>query len=279
MPQGLYTHHAVKTISWKMIRAVISDIHANWEALETVLIDARRHGAERLGCLGDVIGYGPDAPRCVESMQEFEDADTLDRVIGNHDRAALVCGILYKISNKIARETFDLHKGQLNSRQRAYVVSAPYKLQQGHIIYVHATLNEPDHFRYPVNREPNEKKNETHIEETFALMTDGQVCFSGHTHRPKILIKHNGHIYEHPIERPFEAPADGKTFVCVGSVGQPRTEGEKDIRACYAIYDDRTRTGQLHKVEYDAERTVEKIMQMDIDKRARNALRNTLLQL
>ncbi|HDY69606.1 MAG TPA: metallophosphatase family protein, partial [Actinobacteria bacterium] len=65
--------------------AVISDIHANLEALGAVLADADMAGADRLVCLGDLVGYGPDPNRCVSLVREAADAV----VAGNHDLAAV----------------------------------------------------------------------------------------------------------------------------------------------------------------------------------------------
>ena len=63
--------------------AVISDIHGNLEALESVLGDAAREGAERVICLGDVVGYGADPNACMERVA----ADVAASVLGNHDAA------------------------------------------------------------------------------------------------------------------------------------------------------------------------------------------------
>ena len=52
---------------------ILSDIHANLEALEAVLADARaRGGFDAIWCLGDTVGYGPDPGACVDRIREFE---------------------------------------------------------------------------------------------------------------------------------------------------------------------------------------------------------------
>ena len=63
--------------------AIISDIHANLEALERVLADAKSCGAERIICLGDVVGYGP---RPAETLARVRSACAAI-VAGNHDDA------------------------------------------------------------------------------------------------------------------------------------------------------------------------------------------------
>ena len=64
--------------------AILSDIHANLEALRAVLADAGREGAEAVYCLGDVVGYGPEPRACLDLALDFRLT-----VLGNHDHAAL----------------------------------------------------------------------------------------------------------------------------------------------------------------------------------------------
>ena len=63
---------------------VISDIHANLTALETILHDAGEY--EAAWCLGDLVGYGPDPNECIQVVQNLPG---LICIIGNHDAAAL----------------------------------------------------------------------------------------------------------------------------------------------------------------------------------------------
>ena len=61
--------------------AVLADIHANLEALEAVLIAAENERVDRILCLGDIIGYGPDPLGCIYRLKEVE----AQIVLGNHD--------------------------------------------------------------------------------------------------------------------------------------------------------------------------------------------------
>lgn len=65
--------------------AVLSDIHANWQALHVALLDAKRNGAEAIWCLGDVVGYGPEPFRCWQQLAEFCLVPMSAWVAGNHD--------------------------------------------------------------------------------------------------------------------------------------------------------------------------------------------------
>ena len=67
-----------------MKRAIVSDIHANLEALEAVLADAQSCGVEEIYCLGDIVGYGPNPRECVDRAIRFNAG-----VLGNHDLGAI----------------------------------------------------------------------------------------------------------------------------------------------------------------------------------------------
>ena len=61
--------------------AIISDLHSNTEALGAVLARLRKEGVERVVCLGDVVGYGPDPEKCIDMVMESCDLT----LCGNHD--------------------------------------------------------------------------------------------------------------------------------------------------------------------------------------------------
>ena len=67
-----------------MKRAILSDIHANLEALDAVLADANSQGVEAIYCLGDIVGYGPNPRECVDRVMQFRLC-----ILGNHDQGAL----------------------------------------------------------------------------------------------------------------------------------------------------------------------------------------------
>ena len=67
------------------LRAIISDIHANLEALEAVLDDIARQNVTEIYCLGDIIGYGPNPRECIDLIE----ANCKLTILGNHDQGAL----------------------------------------------------------------------------------------------------------------------------------------------------------------------------------------------
>jgi predicted phosphodiesterase len=65
-------------------RAIVSDIHANLEALEAVLADLAHEGVDSIYCLGDIVGYGPNPRECIDRVISFDQS-----ILGNHDQGAL----------------------------------------------------------------------------------------------------------------------------------------------------------------------------------------------
>ena len=76
--------------------AILSDVHANLEALQAVYEDLKQRGCKRVFFLGDIVGYGPNPAEVLDFIQHFEFC-----LLGNHDEAALR-GPLRKF-NKIAQ--------------------------------------------------------------------------------------------------------------------------------------------------------------------------------
>ena len=63
--------------------AIISDIHANYEALQVVLADIQEQGITRILCLGDIVGYGPNPRECLDAVMRRCEIT----ILGNHDEA------------------------------------------------------------------------------------------------------------------------------------------------------------------------------------------------
>ncbi|MBW3019504.1 metallophosphoesterase, partial [Candidatus Woesearchaeota archaeon] len=183
-----------------MVIAVLSDIHANLEALDAVIADCQAKDAEEILCLGDIAGYGPDPRETIESCRELEDLGVFRRAaIGNHDMA-IEKNELYLVCNKLARAIFDYHKQLLTPEQRAYLRTMPLMTQRDDLLFVHGSLDCPENFKYITENEPRKEKNETRLKDQFALMKPGQKCFTGHTHVPRIYIEHpDGRIEIHYI--------------------------------------------------------------------------------
>jgi predicted phosphodiesterase len=235
------------------MRAILSDIHGNLEALEAVLADLAQYAVTEIYCLGDIVGYGPNPRECLDRVMEFRVV-----VMGNHDQAAIFDP--QNFNPHAERATFWTRE-QLEipvpSRQRAdrrweFLAECPRKHTEGEFLYVHASP------RHPLNDYvfPEDVYNQPKMDRLLRLID--RYCFHGHTHLPGIITEDL--TYHAPDEVEYRWQLDHrKTFVNVGSVGQPR---DGDWRACYVILDE-DNVVYYRRVEYDVETTIQKIYDID----------------
>ncbi|NNC88912.1 MAG: hypothetical protein HKN82_10690, partial [Akkermansiaceae bacterium] len=217
--------------------AIFSDIHANRQAWEAVMADARRQRAETLICLGDVVGYGPKPQEVLMSVR----AATANFVLGNHDAAA--CGRLDPaIFNVRAREVIEWTRDRLDADAQEFLQQVPMQIDGPGLLFVHAEVVEPGEFGYidgvgPAG--PNLRAMKVPL------------AFIGHTHLPMAFTmpKKGGQVTQKPPVD-FKIERGKRYIVNVGSVGEPRTT---DVRASYVIYDDATKTISFRKVEFDVD--------------------------
>jgi predicted phosphodiesterase len=216
--------------------ALISDIHANLDALTAVFDDIDSQHIDEVICLGDIVGYGPNPSECVSLIK-----DRCPMVIlGNHDAAAL--GTLstqgFNIHARIAIEWTTEH---LTPDARSFLSILPMKETRLSLTFAHSTPYEPEMWHYI-----------TSLEEAaynFQFF-DTQFCFVGHTHIPLILVvneKKELYVHQEPILK-FGSLKDASFLINVGSVGQPR---DRDTRACYGIFDSEAETFSYRRVKYD----------------------------
>ncbi len=234
--------------------AIISDIHANLAALEAVLADIENRRVQRVVCLGDVVGYGPDPLQCLSIVRE----KTEFCLKGNHDVAILFEPLGF---NQAARSAAiwtkkQVKPGWFSSREKRmnweFLQGLPERLSEGDNLFVHGSPRDPvmeyieESDLMNMGFGPGDKI------QSILNMIEG-TCFVGHTHRPGI-IDESCKFYK-PRDFDLHWQLSGKpTIVNVGSVGQPR---DADPRACYVTVDGER--VEYHRVEYDVELTVRKI--------------------
>ena len=234
------------------MRAIISDVHGNLEALQAVLKDIAQHPIEAIYCLGDIVGYGPNPRECLELVMS-KCARTL---LGNHDQAALFDPPNF---NKNAERAILWTRSQLEtpapSRQAMekrweFLGELPRTHREENTLFVHGSP------RNPVNEYifPEDIYNQRKMEAIFRLVE--KRCFQGHTHVPGVFTE--ALAFFSPDEIDYVYRGDGSRLLCnVGSVGQPR---DGDWRACYVLLDgDSIR---YRRVEYDVETTISKIREV-----------------
>lgn len=229
--------------------AVLSDVHANLEALSAVLDDAASQGAAGILCLGDAVGYGADPVACVELLGERASC----MVAGNHEHGAL--GLLdLEWFNSAARKAALWTRGRLGPDHESYLSRLPLRASLGEATCVHASPHHPEEWDYLLT-----------AEQGLAVFGDfsTRLCFVGHSHRPAVWsLGSSGPDYEdlagpscHGCRIAFH---DGRRYlVNVGSVGQPR---DRDPRAAYVVWDEDDRSVTLRRVTYDHATAAAKIL-------------------
>jgi predicted phosphodiesterase len=227
--------------------AIISDLHANLEALEAVVADARLR-VDTFVCLGDIVGYNANPNECLGMVR-----DVCQVVIaGNHDQAA--CGVRpYHDFSDNAREAMDWTQEQLTPDERQYLRGLPTTACFGACwLAAHGSPQDTDEYLF----------HPTHFQESFAHLLRHQpqilACFIGHTHLPMIWqCTADGVVSPVEVES-LLVPLDvsRRYMVNPGSVGQPRY-GEP--ASSYIILDEDALTVEFRFVTYDVATTQEKI--------------------
>ena len=221
--------------------AILGDVHANLEALEAVLAEVRREGADRMVCVGDLVGYGADPGTCIDLLREAG----VTVVAGNHDHAAI--GKLdIEYFNPFAKASTLWTARALSGDQRRYLEELPLVHEEEWLMVAHGSVHEPEAFHYIQTLDD--------AAESLRALTR-PVCFLGHSHIPVSFFGGDGVAYATDPVTPVD-PA-GRTVVNVGAIGQPR---DLDPRAAVAFYDTDRREVRLHRVAYDIETATEKIL-------------------
>ena len=230
-----------------MRMALISDIHANLEALDAVLEHIDNQNIEIIHCLGDVIGYGPDPTACIEII-----ADRCKlKLLGNHEYVAL--GLIdNEKMNPVAKTSAEWTQDQLSDRDISMIADYDMDNEIEGIHFVHASPFEPDKWHYLLNM--GEAKH------AFTFM-DNPICFFGHTHLPMVFSEESDGTIRQRSGMNFKLSKDTKYLVNVGSVGQPRDD---DSRAAYGIYDTSSCKVEFHRVEYDIKKAQNKMIKAKI---------------
>ncbi len=230
------------------MKAIISDIHSNLEALQAVLEDIKKTTVDQIYCLGDIVGYGPNPRECVDLVMSCKMV-----LLGNHDQGAMFDPEGF---NPPAEKAIFWTRSQLENpgdnrpaqqKRWDFLAERPRSFKENGFLFVHGSA------RNPLNEYvfPEDIYNQRKMERIFALVE--RYCFQGHTHVPGVFTENLQ--FHSPEEIDFTYKLDGRKTLCnVGSVGQPR---DGDWRACYVQLDNDTI--RFRRVEYDIDTTVKKI--------------------
>lgn len=243
-----------------MKTAFLSDLHANREAVESVLEHARAQGAQRWVLLGDFVGYGADPAWVVDTVRDLVRQGAL-AVMGNHDQA-VVRGAAPGMRPD-ARHVIEWTRAQLDAGQLDFLASLPMTQQHGDQLYVHANAWAPAGWDYIQSRADAVRSLQA---------TDARYTFCGHMHEPKLFnVSSTGKAGDFvPTPGvPIPVPPHRQWLIIPGSAGQPR---DGNPAACYALLDEAAGALTFQRVPYDHESAGAKIRAADLPQRLASRL-------
>jgi diadenosine tetraphosphatase ApaH/serine/threonine PP2A family protein phosphatase len=238
---------------------IVSDIHANIEALDAVLEAAPPDTWDALIVLGDLVGYGAEPNAVVDRVRALA---PLAAIRGNHDKAA--CGLDDGSNfNHIARYAAAWTGETLTPDNREYLralPSGPVPVDD-RVEICHGSPFDEDHYIFDA-------------QDAQRALESAQrnVCLFGHTHLP-VVFAADGRRFRAVVPDEDDVTVsleDGVRYlVNVGSVGQPR---DGDPRAAFAIYDSEGPTITLRRVPYPVQIAQRKISRAGLPQSLANRL-------
>lgn len=225
--------------------AVISDIHANLEAFESVLADIDRQAVEAVIAIGDNIGYGPNPNQVLTRIRTC----SIPTLLGNHELAVLTPDLRSRF-NPAARRSIEITAGRLSGTSLDLIAGLPKTRILENLRFVHGfPPASPLVYLFQV---PDER-----LKHTFRQMAE-PICFVGHTHQLELVAFDGRAIQRKRLFPGTTALApDVRYIINVGSVGQPR---DGTNHAKYAIFDAGQNTLETRSIAYDIAATAAKII-------------------
>jgi len=233
--------------------AILSDIHSNLAAFRSVLQDVdRRGGADRIWCLGDVVGYGPEPAECISLLRRYDNVC----IAGNHDWGALE-KIDLREFNAEAAAACRWTGQQLDAESVGYLAGLSLTSVEGDFTLAHGSPRDPI-WEYLLS---------TEVALVNFSFFDSTFCLVGHSHVPLAfeLSEDGRHCRLRELAPDSPLPVEERRLVInPGSVGQPR---DGDPRASYAIYDRDQSTLLPCRVPYDVGATQQKMASFGLPQR------------
>ena len=225
--------------------AVLSDIHGNLEALTAVLDRIAGMGADRLLCLGDLVGYNANPNECVDIAR----SENMVCVMGNHDSAA--CGLTEPVNfNPWAKQAVLWTQLHLTGRNRTFLRGLKRETALDGLFLCHGAIHDTD--RYLLSRND--------VRETIGLMAElpgsPRICLHGHTHL-QMAFSGFGPELLREFGDELRLLSGRRYLINPGAVGQPR---DGDARAAFLIYDSGEERVTFHRAEYDITSCQDKII-------------------
>ncbi|HVS15029.1 MAG TPA: metallophosphoesterase family protein [Thermoanaerobaculia bacterium] len=236
-----------------MRHLILSDIHGNADALQTVLRRVRRKRLARTLVLGDLVGYGAAPNQVIDQMRELP--GELFIVRGNHDKVA--CGLDEGEGfNEIALISARWTAERLTRRHLDYLrrlPAGPLAVQTGgegvEIAICHGAPDDEDLYLFA----------EQDAWQSFQAPPRAHLTFFGHTHLPSLFVLHQGGVRGMLLrgEGRLRISSRLRYLINPGSVGQPR---DRDPSASFMIYDSQRQMLTWRRLAYPIERAQQRIL-------------------
>ncbi|MBR4170159.1 MAG: metallophosphoesterase family protein [Kiritimatiellae bacterium] len=229
--------------------AILGDIHANLDALKTVVEDARKEGVTDFVSVGDIVGYNACPSECIKIVRDLDCVT----VRGNHDH---YCSSGENLDDfqPLAASVVEWTRRKLTEDDRAWLHGLPYKKMVNGFTLVHGTLDTPEAWGYVFDQ--------FQASGNFNYQITS-LCFHGHTHVPMIYQKQHDDVMRiDPCK--IQVVFGKKYFINVGSVGQPR---DGDPRCAYVTYNVKTKEIEFHRLEYDVETAMDRVRKANLPER------------
>jgi len=232
--------------------AIISDIHGNLEALQVVLGDIQERNCDRIICLGDILGYGPDPVSCVDLITEHCEWSLL----GNHDYGALYEPTNFNVAAEQAaywtRAQFEKEEDDQSAARRwEFLGRLKVRVGFGDFLCVHGSPRRPiNEYIFPEDAINSPVKMQQIFERVQTY------CLVGHTHVPGVFTDEPDFYPPEDVDSVYKLNGSDRLIINPGSVGQPR---DLDPRSSYAVLDEDQRHVEFYRLPYDVESVVKKI--------------------
>ncbi|CAN5263135.1 metallophosphoesterase family protein [soil metagenome] len=228
--------------------AILTDLHANREALGACLAHAERQKAEQYAFLGDLVGYGADPEWVIDTVIDYVGRGA-HVLVGNHDIDLV--GPDRQGMHQVARSVVDWTRSRLSETQLAFVRALPYRIELPDLLLVHANAWAPEKWEYV----------DGPMDATRSLYAcSAHVTFCGHVHMPALynmtLAGKTGRFTPIP-DAPIPLGKTRRWLAIPGSVGQPR---DGNPAACYAIFDTVSEVLTYFRVPYDTVTAAQKVL-------------------
>jgi diadenosine tetraphosphatase ApaH/serine/threonine PP2A family protein phosphatase len=220
--------------------AIFADIHANRQAFSACLDFARARGAERIVCLGDIVGYGADPEWAVDTVMALVN-DGAIALRGNHDNAI---GTPSESMNAEAQAAIEWTRGRLSLAQRRFLAELPLSHQDEDRLYVHSEASSPSKWRYVQSTSDAARS---------MIATEAQITFCGHIHKPALYsmsVTAKMTSFAPIAGVPVQLLRGRQWLAVVGSVGQPR---DGNPAASFVTFDTATREITYWRIPYDTD--------------------------